>query len=117
MRSSKRQKVSETVLSAGGCRGYLVSQIQGTAAVKEVPEYKQFLTSATPGKVGQPIFQRTSLLWHDRLLVRRIARATESCTRSRHIALCFEHESHAGAAYSGEGRTRLRKRRVRCYMP
>ena len=63
-------------------------------------------------KVGQPIFRRTSVLWHDRLLKRRIARATESCTRSRDMASCFEHESHAGAAYSREGRTRLRKRRV-----
>ena len=50
---------------------------------------------------------------HDCLLPRRKARATESCTRSRDmIASCFEHESHAGAAYSREGRTRLRKKRV-----
>ena len=34
----QKTKVSETVLSAGGCRGYLVSQIRGTAALKEVPE-------------------------------------------------------------------------------
>ena len=31
-------KVSETVLSADGCRGCLVSQIRGTTAVKEVPK-------------------------------------------------------------------------------
>ena len=54
------------------------------------------------------------MLWHDRPLIRRIAQATESCTRSRDMASCFEHESHAGVAYSiaREGRTKLRKRRV-----
>ena len=45
-------------------------------------------------KVGQPIVRRTSVLWHDRLLIWRIARATESCTCSKDMALCFEHESH-----------------------